>query len=359
VDPRLDAWLSTLHDHDGTDILLTDGSKPLLRVGGRLMPLEEAEVLTGEEIEVIARTQLHDQYGDRLHLGKEVDFSFSWRDKARIRASAFYQRSHCSLSMRRIPMRIPSFDELGLPEALTGILSSPSGLILVTGPPGSGKTTSMAAMIDVVNRLRACHIVTIEDPIEYLHHNQKAAVSQREVGTDTESFEQALKSVLREDPDVVLVGALRDAESVAALLTIAEAGRLVIAALHADDSTQAVDRIVEVFPAERRNQARMKLAATLLAVMHQRLVPRVDGGLVAACELIVGVPALRGMVREGRTGQLRDVVADHRDYGMQTLEDSLGALFRAGIIDYETAVSASLHPREIRRDTPVAATSRV
>jgi twitching motility protein PilT len=358
VDPRLDAWLSILHDQDGTDILLTDGSKPLLRVDGRLVPLEEAEVLTGEEIEAIARTQLHDQYGDRLHLGKEVDFSFSWRDRARIRASAFYQRNQCALSMRRIPMRIPGLDELGLPEALSRILRSPSGLILVTGPPGSGKTTSMAAMIDVINRVRACHIVTIEDPIEYLHQNQKAAVSQREVGTDTESFGQALKSVLREDPDVVLVGALRDAESIAAALTIAETGHLVITTLHADDPAQAVDRIVDVFPPERSNEIQVKLAATLLAVLHQRLVPRVDGGVVAACELMLGVPEVRALVREAKTARLREVVDIHRPEGMQTLEDSLATLLRAGIIDYETAVSASFHPREILRPTPVAATSR-
>jgi twitching motility protein PilT len=349
VEPRLDAWLSVLHDQDGTDILLTDGSKPLLRVNTRLAPLEEADPLTGEEIEVIARTQIQDQYGDRLHLGKEVDFSFSWRDKARIRCNAFYQRGTCSLSLRRIPMVIPTPDELGLPLAMSDILRNPSGLILVTGPTGSGKSTSMASMIDVINRHRACHIITIEDPIEYLHQNHLSAVSQREVGSDTESFDLALKSVLREDPDVVLIGEMRDLESISAALTIAETGHLVITTLHTNDSAQAIDRIIDVFASERRSQIQVQLAGTLLAVLYQRLIPKVDNGMIAAYELMVGIPAVRNLVREGKTRQLRNVVATHRSEGMQTLENSLADLIREGIIDYEAALAASLYPQEIPR----------
>ena len=342
-----------LHDQDGTDILLTDGSKPLLRVSGRLTPLEESEPLTGEEIEVIARTQIQDQYGDRLHLGKEVDFSFSWREKARIRANAFYQRGTCSLSLRRIPMVIPTPDELGLPPVLNDILRNPSGLLLVTGPTGSGKSTSMASMIDVVNRNRACHIITIEDPIEYLHQNHLSAVSQREVGSDTESFDQALKSVLREDPDVVLVGEMRDLESISAALTIAETGHLVITTLHTNDSAQAIDRIIDVFASERRNQIQVQLAGTLLGVLYQRLIPKMDTGLVAAYELMVGIPAVRNLIREGKTRQLRNVVATHRSDGMQTLENALTELIRADVIDYETALASSLYPQEIPRPAPV------
>ncbi len=353
VEPRLDAWLSVLHDQNGTDILLTDGSRPLLRVDGRLSPLEAGEPLTGEEIEVIARNQISDPYGDRLHLGREVDFSFSWREKARIRANAFYQRNSCSLSLRRIPMEIPTPAELGLPEAVSNVLRSPSGLILVTGPTGSGKSTSMAAMIDAINQTRACHIVTIEDPIEYLHRNRRAAVSQREVGTDTESFDSALKSVLREDPDVVLVGEMRDLESIAAAITIAETGHLVITTLHTNDSAQAIDRIIDVFPAERRAQIQVQLAGTLLAVLYQRLVPRLDGGMLAAYELMVGVPAVRNLIREGKTRQLRNVVATHRADGMQTLEHHLSALLGEGTIDYETAIDASLYPQDIPRPRPV------
>jgi twitching motility protein PilT len=352
VETRLDAWLAVLDERDGTDILLTHGSKPLLRVSGQLAPLEDAEPLTGEEIEVIARTQIRDQYGDRLHLGREVDFSFSWRNRARIRANAFYQRNQCSLSLRRIPMQIPTPDDLGLPDALSSILRSPSGLILVTGPTGSGKSTSMASMIDVINRKRACHIVTVEDPIEYLHSNRTSAVSQREVGTDTESFDHALRSVLREDPDVVLIGEMRDLESIGAALTIAETGHLVVTTLHTNDSAQAVDRIIDVFPSDRRQQIQVQLAGTLLAVLYQRLVPKTEGGLVAAYELMVGVPAVRNLVREGKTRQLRNVVATHRADGMQTLEHSLTDLIHRGLIDYDTAIDSSLYPQDIPRPGP-------
>jgi twitching motility protein PilT len=349
VEPRLDAWLAELDERDGTDILLTHDSPPLLRIDGRLAPLDGAEPLTGEEIEVIARSQIKDQYGDRLHVGREVDFSFSWRQKARIRANAFYQRSNCSLSLRRIPMKIPTPSELGIPGIMAGILRNPSGIILVTGPTGSGKSTTMAAMVDTINRNRPCHIVTIEDPIEYLHINQQAAVSQREVGTDTESFERALRSALREDPDVVMVGEMRDLESISFALTIAETGHLVLATMHTNDSAQTIDRIVDVFPAERRPQIQVQLAGTLLAVIYQRLVPKVDVGMVAAYEIMVGVPAVRNLVREGKTRQLRNVVATHRADGMQTLEYHLEGLMEQGLIDYQTAIDASIYPQDIAK----------
>jgi twitching motility protein PilT len=349
VEPRLDAWLFELHDRGGTDILLTHDSAPLLRVDGRLTPLEGAEPLTGEEIEHIARAQINDQYGERLRAGREVDFSFSWRNKARIRANAFYQRGYCSLCLRRIPMKIPSPIDLAIPEVMAGILRNPSGIIMVTGPTGSGKSTTMAAMIDTINRSRPCHIVTIEDPIEYLHTNHQAAVSQREVGTDTESFEQALRSALREDPDVVMVGEMRDLESIAFALTIAETGHLVLATMHTNDSAQTIDRIVDVFPADRRPQIQVQLASTLLAVIYQRLVPKVDSGMVAAYEVMVGIPAVRNLVREGKSRQLRNVVATHRADGMQTLETSLGAMVRDGLITYETAIDASLYPQDLPR----------
>ncbi len=355
VEPRLDAWLSVLHQQNGTDMLLTDGSKPLLRIDGRLSPLEESEPLTGEEIEVIARTQISDQYGDRLHLGREVDFSFSWRERARIRASAFYQRNACSLSLRRIPMDIPPPDELGLPPGLTDLLDRDSGLILVTGPTNSGKSTSMASMIDQINRRRSCHIVTIEDPIEYLHANRRAVVSQREVGSDTESFASALRSVLREDPDVVLVGELRDPDSIAAALAIAETGHLVITTLPTNDSAHAVDRLVDVFPAPRRAHIQVQLAGTLLAVLYQRLLPGLDGGMVAAYELLVGTPVVRSLIRDGRTRQLRQVLATQRGDGMQTLEQHLTSLIGAGLIDYGTAIDTSLYPQDIPRPVPVGA----
>jgi twitching motility protein PilT len=246
-------------------------------------------------------------------------------------------------------MRIPTPSELGVPSVLASILHSPSGLVLVTGPTGSGKSTTMASMVDAINRVRPCHIVTIEDPIEYLHDNVRAAVSQREVGTDTDSFDQALRSVLREDPDVVMVGEMRDLESISAALTIAETGHLVIATMHTNDSAQTIDRIVDVFPPDRRPQIQVQLAGTLLAVLYQRLLPKVGNGMVAAYEVMVGVPAVRNLIREGKTRQLRNVVATHRADGMQTLEASLTDLIRLGVIDYKCAMDASLYPQDIPR----------
>jgi len=216
----------------------------------------------------------------------------------------------------------------------------------------------MAAMIDAINRVRPCHIVTIEDPIEYLHPNIRAAVSQREIGTDTESFDQALRSVLREDPDVVMVGEMRDLESISAALTIAETGHLVIATMHTNDSAQTIDRIVDVFPPDRRPQIQVQLGGTLLAVLYQRLLPKIGPGMVAAYEVMVGVPAVRNLIREGKTRQLRNVVATHRADGMQTLEASLTELIREGVVDYRIAMDASLYPQDIPRPPAQAAPNR-
>jgi twitching motility protein PilT len=311
--------------------------------------------LSSDDIEAIAKSQMSREQADRLDEEGEVDFSFSWREEARVRGNAFRQRGQCSLSLRRIPMEIPTMERVGLPSVVDVVLRQPSGLILVTGPTGSGKSTTLAAMIDSINERRACHIVTIEDPIEYLHRNKRAAISQREIGTDTRSFARALKSVLREDPDVVLVGEMRDPESISATLTIAETGHLVLATLHTNDSAQAVDRIVDVFSADARPQIQVQLASTLLAIIYQRLVPRVDGGMVAAYEVLRGMPAVRNLIREGKTRQLRNVVATYRSDGMQTLELHLSALVAEGTISLEEAVSASLYPVEIVRPNVVGA----
>jgi twitching motility protein PilT len=356
VETRLDAWLGVLHDLGGSDILLTDGSKPLLRVDGALRGLEAADPLTGEEIEAIARTQIDDQYGDRLHLGREVDFSFTWRDQDRIRASAFYQRSSCSLSLRRIPLRIPSLVQLGLPGQVGHLLSGRPGLILVTGQAGSGKSTTMAAMVEELNRSEPCHIVTIEDPIEFVYADQQAAVSQREVGTDTRSFATALRAVRREDPDVVMVGEITDPDTIAAVLELAETGHRVIAALGINDSVSCLERLIEVFPLSRRDQIRVQLAGTLLAVLYQRMVPRREGGLAAAYELMIGIPAVRKLIRDGRTAHLRQALVDGSAAGMQSLEQSLFALVEGGVVDLQTAVDASLYPQDLSSDAVMAAT---
>ena len=267
VEARLDAWLAVLHERGGSDILLTDGSKPRLRIDGALRTLEEADPLTGEEIEAIARAQIDDQYGDRLHLGQEVEFSFTWREQARIRASAFYQRNSCSMALRRIPLRVPSLSELGLPPDVGRLLSGRHGLLLVTGQAGSGKSTTMAAMVQEINRTEPCHIVTIEDPIEFVHTNDRAVVSQREIGTDTRSFSTALKAVRWEDPDVIMVSEIRDQETIAAVLDIAESGHRVIGAVPINDSVSCLERLIDGFPSLRRDQIRVQLASNLLGVI--------------------------------------------------------------------------------------------
>ena len=351
--PVLDAWIGTLFDRSGSDLLLTANSPPRLRVDGNLAPLDDAPVLSEDDLDQIVHSQLGDALGRRFDEDREVDFSFSWQDKARLRGNAFHQRGSAALAMRIIPMQIPTMPQLGLPPVIAELINKPHGLVLVTGATGSGKSTSLAAMVDYVNSWRPCHILTIEDPIEYVHTNKMAAVTQREIGDDSESFPRALRSALREDPDVLLVGEMRDPESISAALTIAETGHLVLATLHTNDTAQAIDRIVDVFSADARPQIQVQLAATLLGVIYQRLLPRTHGGgRVAACEVMVANASVRNLIREGKTRQLRNVVSTHLAEGSRTLERSLSELVAAGIVDYQVAAAASLYPKEVAPPPP-------
>jgi twitching motility protein PilT len=345
----LDPWLDELWELRGTDLLLTEGAPPLIRVNGEVQPVTGGEPLSAQRAEELVLGVLGPALVERFHEDREVDFAFSWEDKARLRCNAFHQREACALALRVIPYEIPTFDDLGLPAAVENLVNTPMGLVIVTGPTGSGKSTSLAAMLDYINRRRKCHIVTIEDPIEYVHGHHMSAVNQREVGSDTKSFERALRSVLREDPDVLLVGEMRDLESIATTLTIAETGHLVFATLHTNDSGQALDRIVDIFPSDRRDQIQVQLSAVLAGVVYQRLLPRIGGGLVAAYEVLLANPAVKNLVREGKTRQLRNVIATHQNEGMQTIEHALSALVRSGVIDYEAALGVSAFPREIER----------
>src|SRR5207249_2646241 len=243
----------------------------------------------------------------------------------------------------------------GLPPVVGDFVRLPQGLVLVTGPTGAGKSTTLASMIEWINEHRACHVVTIEDPIEYVHHHRLSAVNQREVGTDTESFHQALRSAFREDPDVLLVGEMRDPESIETTLTIAETGHLVFATLHTNDAAQAIDRIVDVFAGNRQNQVRVQLANSLSGIISQRLLPRVDGGMVAAFEVLVATPAVRNLIKEGKSPQIRNVISTSQKDGMQTMEAALSALVASDVVTYDEAVSRSLHPREITKPPPVEA----
>ncbi len=342
-------WLQRLWIEGGSDLLLTGGSAPRLRVDGRLQPVEGVGVMSGEEVDAIVRGMLDPSQLEVFDEHQDVDFSFSWEDKARLRASAFTQKGNTALALRMIPTRIPTFDELGLPPVAGWVSSLPRGLILVTGPTGSGKSTTLASIIDRINDTRSLHVLTIEDPIEYVHEHKMSAITQREIGLDTPSFDRALRSALREDPDVLLLGEMRDTESIQTALTMAETGHLVFSTLHTNDAAQAVDRMIDVFPDWRQDQIRVQLSACLSAIIAQRLLPRIGGGRVAAFEILVATHPVRNLIREGKSNQLLNVMATNAAEGMQTLEANLAALISNGIITYEDALDVSVHPKELDR----------
>jgi twitching motility protein PilT len=347
IGSRVDGLLDALWQARGTDLLLTTGLPPLLRVHGDLTAIPGHPVLTGEDTGALLAELLTDDQAGAWRTAHEFDFSFSWRDHARVRGNAFTQRGETVVALRMIPRVIPGMEDLGLPPIVAGFARRHQGLVLVTGPTGSGKSTTLAAIIDRINTERACHILTVEDPIEYVHEHRRSAVNQREVGTDTESFPAALRSALREDPDVLLVGEMRDLESIRFALTIAETGHLVFATLHTNDTAQSLARMIDVFPAGQQEQVRVQLAAALTGIVHQRLVPRIGGGLVAAFEVLVANTAVRNLIKEGKQHQLRNaLVTGHRD-GMVTLEQSLSALVAAGLVSPADAAARSLHPQDI------------
>jgi twitching motility protein PilT len=343
----VDRLLETLWVAKGTDLLLTVGLPPMLRVDGELSPVAGRSVLTADDTDTLLAEVLTTEQRDAWEPQHEYDFSFSWREHARIRGNAFTQRGLTAVALRMIPREIPTPDDLGLPPVLRDLSLRHQGLILMTGPTGSGKSTTLASLVGLINETRGCHIITVEDPIEYVHDHKRAAVNQREVGTDTDSFRNALRSVLREDPDVLLVGEMRDLESIAFALTVAETGHLVFATLHTNDTAQSLGRMIDVFPAEQQAQIRVQLAAALSCVVYQRLIPRIGGGMVAAHEVLVATPAVRNLIKEGKTHQLRNSLVTGARDGMVTLEQSLSHLVQHGIVTEEDAVARSLYPKDI------------
>ena len=347
VGDRVSALLETLWNMRGTDLLLTVGAPPLLRLHGELRPIEGEEVLTNEDVNHLLADVLMPEQVEAWSSQHEYDFSFSWTDRARIRGNAFTQRGRTAVALRMIPRDIPRPEQLGLPEVVRFLARQHQGLILMTGPTGSGKSTSLAALIGQINTERACHIITIEDPIEYVHDHQRAAVNQREVGTDTETFAGALRSVLREDPDVLLVGEMRDLDSIRFALTVAETGHLVFGSLHTNDTAQSLARMVDVFPADQQAQIRIQLAGALSCIVYQRLIPRIGGGMVAAYEVLVANSAVRNLIKEGKPHQLRNSLVTGAKDGMITLEQSLTHLVQNGVVTYDDAVMRSLYPKDI------------
>ena len=306
-------------------------------------------MLSAAEIAELVRSMLTADQEATLEEHQDVDFSLTWRDRARLRGSAFHQRGELALALRMIPSEIPNFEELGLPPIAEWLARLPRGLVLLTGPTGSGKSTTLASIIARINETRALHILTIEDPVEYVHDHNLSAVNQREIGVDSPSFERALRSALREDPDVLLVGEMRDLESIQLALTLAETGHLVFSTLHTNDAAQAIDRIIDVFPAYRQEQIRVQLAASLGAVIAQRLVPKMGGGMVAAFEILIANNPVRNLIREGKTNQLLNVITTSQQEGMCTLESSLVDLIRSEIVTYDDAMAISAHPKELER----------
>jgi twitching motility protein PilT len=347
IGTRLDGLLNALWEAKGTDLLLTVGTPPLIRVHGDLSPIPDQAMLTAADTAALLGEVLTAEQAAAWEGLHEYDFSFSWRDDARIRGNAFTQRGLTAVALRMIPREIPSPGELGLPPVLAHFARQHQGLVLMTGPTGSGKSTTLASLIDLINSERGCHIVTVEDPIEYEHAHKRAAVNQREVGTDTASFHDALRSVLREDPDVLLVGEMRDLESIRFALTVAETGHLVFATLHTNDTAQSLARMVDVFPADQQAQIRVQLAAALSCVVYQRLIPRIGGGMVAAYEILVANSAVRNLIKEGKTHQLRNSLVTGSKEGMVTFEQSVSTLIQTGLITYEDALARSLYPKDI------------
>jgi twitching motility protein PilT len=350
---RIEPLLDALFDQGASDLILSADAAPALRIDGHLVAAT-SRPLSAVQTRQLVEQLLSEEHRHTLDDKGSVDFSFQWTDRGRIRGNAFRQRGTVAVALRAIPHTIPSFSELRLPAIVEKLVELPRGLVLVTGPTGAGKSTTLASILDWVNRSRAQHIITVEDPIEYMHWNRRCVVEQREVGVDTPSFAEALRSVLRSDPDVLLIGEMRDLESIRMALTIAETGHLVFATLHTNDTTQAVHRIVDVFPAEQQQQIRVQLTACLQAVIYQQLLPGKAGGRYAAFEVLLASHAVKNLIRDNKTAQLRNVIATGRNEGMNTLESSLNELIEVGLIDWEAAVAVSMYPKEVGRPSLTA-----
>jgi len=336
-------------DRNASDLHIITGVPPTLRIDGQLSSVPSEAVLTPEAINNYLKEVLSSEQLEKLMVNKELDFSFPFSDKARFRVNAYTQKGSNALAFRKIPLQIPTIDSLGLPKILHSFTALRQGFVLITGPTGHGKSTTLAAMLNEINGSRSEHIVTIEDPIEFILRPNKSIISQREMGGDTHSWQIALRSILREDPNVVLVGEMRDYETIAAALTIAETGHLVFATLHTNSAAQTIDRIVDVFPEEQQGQVRLQLSNVIEAVFSMRLIPAIAGGRVVGYEVMLGTSAIKTSIREGKTHQIESILQTSQEVGMNTIEKSLVTLIRQGKITLEMAQSYSLRPEELTR----------
>jgi twitching motility protein PilT len=340
--------MRSMVDLEASDLHLKTGSPPMVRVHGELRPIP-GSALGADEVRRALETLTDAGQQQVFDSSWELDFSYQLADQVRFRVNAARERSHVSLSFRLIPLAIPALDSLGLPPVCAALATRRRGLVLVTGPTGSGKSTTLAAMIDHLNHVDARRVVTIEDPIEYLYRDDRCVITQRELGTDTRSFALAARQALRQDPDVLLVGEMRDADTIAACLTAAETGHLVLSTLHTNSGPQTIDRIVDVFPPHQQSQIRMQLSLALEAVLAQLLLPRVDRpGRVPAMEVMLATPAIRNLIREGKTHQMASVIQTGAQFGMQTLDQSLTNLVRSGRITQAVAEEHASSPDSLR-----------
>jgi twitching motility protein PilT len=342
--------LTRMAEERASDVHLSPGFPPAMRVRGRIVPIEGYGPLSPQETRDTVYSLLNDDQRKRFESRKQLDLAYAVPGVARFRVNCFFQRGSISAAFRRIPHEIPQLQQLGLPPVLEELTRKPRGFVLVTGPTGSGKSTSLAAMMDIINEEREEHILTIEDPIEFLHSHKSCVVNQREIGADAEDFAMALKSALREDPDVILVGEMRDLETMSTALTAAETGHLVFATLHTQSTAQTIDRIIDIFPGEQQAQVRMQLSIGLQGIVTQQLLPTADGsGRVVACEVLIPTPAVRNLIREGKTHQIYSTIQTSGSIGMQTMDAHLAQLVRTGRITRKLAEQRAAVPEELKR----------
>ena len=334
---RIKNLMRLVAQQKASDLHLVVGRYPTLRIDGRLFPLTEDSILTPADTQSMSDVILNDQNKKKLLDEGQADLSYNFEGKARFRVNVFFQQGFVSIAMRMIPREIKRLEELNMPEILYDFIKFSQGLVLVVGPVGHGKSTTLAALIDEINHTQERHIVTIEDPIEYIYEQDKSIINQREIHQDSKSFQSALTSVFREDANVVLIGELRDLESIGTAMTAAETGHLIFATLHTNDSAQTIDRIIDVFPAHQQNQVRTQLANTLLGVISQRLIPKVDGGRIPAVEIMIKNHAVENLIREGKAYQIDNIIETASEQGMITMDKSLADLVRRGIVSIDSA----------------------
>lgn len=348
-DARIESLLEECVKTKASDLHLQVGLPPILRIDGALQPVAGYKEMDEATVERLVFATLEDDQKQILIKDKEFDYSFSFGDLGRFRVNAFHEKGNIAAAFRLIPNEIQSISELGMPPIVESFADYPRGLVLVTGPTGSGKSTTLAGLVDKINREKASHIITIEDPIEFTHKSHRSVVVQREVHYDTYSFSAALRSALRQDPDVVLIGEMRDLETISAAITIAETGHLVFATLHTNSAAQSIDRMIDVFPPHQQPQVRSQLSNILMAICAQRLVPAIGGGRVVAAEIMVANPAVRSVIREGKTHQLDTIIQTGADQGMQTMDRTLVKLVQSGQVTYDTAREFAVDLQEFDR----------